>query len=304
MKFDYRDIEYFAAIARHGHIGRAAEALDLGQPALSLSLRRLERAANAKLVERTPKGVVLTAIGAALLRNVDRLRLMREDLERELADLAGGDAGSLRIGSSPSNALNVLPEVCRAMLMRSPKLSLAVSVHDNEALIPLLRKGSLDVTLGHRQPSSESDLTEIVLGKDEFVVYGAADHRLAKRKNLRLADLANERWAATEANAQGAWLSLRQLFGERGLPPPRIALTAPWPAIILRAIAHSDMLGISNKRHVRDVAASLHLAVLSVRDLDWSREAVLLHRRDGYLPPVATRFIQAMVRAHGAAAAD
>jgi LysR family hydrogen peroxide-inducible transcriptional activator len=47
-----RDIEYFAAIAEHRHLGRAAEALGLGQPALSISLRRLEKAADAKLVVR------------------------------------------------------------------------------------------------------------------------------------------------------------------------------------------------------------------------------------------------------------
>jgi DNA-binding transcriptional LysR family regulator len=55
---DLRDIEYFAVVAQHGHLGRAAEALGLGQPALSMSLRRLEKSAQAKLVKRTPKGVL------------------------------------------------------------------------------------------------------------------------------------------------------------------------------------------------------------------------------------------------------
>ena len=53
---ELRDIEYFAVIAEHGHLGRAADALGLSQPALSKSLRRLEQALQVKLVKRTPKG--------------------------------------------------------------------------------------------------------------------------------------------------------------------------------------------------------------------------------------------------------
>ena len=291
MKFDHRDIEYFAAIATHGHIGRAAESLGIGQPALSIALRRLECAADAKLVERTPRGVVLTSVGAGLIRHVDRLRLAREDLGRELADLAHGEAGSLRIGASPSNTFDPLPLVCRTLLLRSPKLELVVSVHDNDALIPALRRGDLDIVIGHRQQLREPDLTEVLLRQDEFVVYCAKSHSLAKRKQLKLADLARERWVLTEANALGPWLSLRHFFSERGLPPPRLAMLSPSPTVNLRTVADSPLLGISNRRNVLD-ARAMGLVVLPVQDLEWKRDAVLMHRKDGYLSPLATRFIR------------
>lgn len=294
MTMDLRDIEYFTAIAEHRHLGRAAEALGLGQPALSISLRRLEKAANAKLVLRTPKGVELTSVGAALLTHVGKLRLARDDLAREIADLAHGQAGTLRIGASPSNALAVLPEVCSTLLSDSPKLTLSVSLLDNEALLPVLRKGELDVVIGHTQQFRYPDLTEIIIQQDEFVAFCAAGHRLAQRKSLSLVDLANERWVATEANANAPWLSLRQAFGERELPPPKIALVSPLPALNLRAVATSDMLGISNKRSVAASAAALRLTILPVKDLVWVRHAVVVHRNDTYLSPVAKRFIEAM----------
>jgi DNA-binding transcriptional LysR family regulator len=294
MDMDLRDIEYFASIAEHRHIGRAAEALGLGQPALSISLRRLETAAGTKLVERTSKGVELTDVGAALLAHIGRLRLAREDLAREMADLARGEAGSLRIGASPSNAVGVLPEVCSTLLAASPRLSLHVAVQDNEALLPALRKGNLDVVIGHKQQFADPDLSEITVQKDEFVVYCAASHPLAARKSLLLKDLANDRWVATEANTFAPWLSLRQLFAERGLQPPRIALVSSSPALNLRAVASSRLLGVSNRRVVLASAASLRLAILRVRDLDWVRDAVIVHRKDAYLSPVARRFIQAM----------
>lgn len=58
MKIEPRDIQYFAVVAHLGNMGRAAEELGLSQPALSKSLRRLESAVGAKLVRRTPKGVI------------------------------------------------------------------------------------------------------------------------------------------------------------------------------------------------------------------------------------------------------
>ena len=201
MTMDLRDIEYFTVIARHGHLGRAAEALGLGQPALSMSLRRLEESAQAKLVRRTPKGIEVTAVGAALLSHAGKLSLARDDLAREVADLAQGRAGHLRIGASPSNAELTLPEACSKLLLEAPKVTLDVVVLGNDSLAPALRKGDLDIAVTHTLQHSPPDLTQELLRKDNFVVYCAATHRLAKRKMITLDDLADERWAISAAGA-------------------------------------------------------------------------------------------------------
>src|SRR3970040_1683926 len=65
MTLKVRDIEYFAVVAQHGNVGRAAEALGLSQPALSKSLRRLEKSKQAKLVNPTSKGIGVTPVGSA-----------------------------------------------------------------------------------------------------------------------------------------------------------------------------------------------------------------------------------------------
>ena len=70
MMLNLRDLEYFVAVAEHGNLGRAAEALGLSQPALSKTLRRMETSMQTKLVRKTPKGIELTAVGAAVLSHV------------------------------------------------------------------------------------------------------------------------------------------------------------------------------------------------------------------------------------------
>jgi len=299
MAMDLRDIEYFAVIAEQRHLGRAAEVLGLGQPALSISLRRLETAANSRLVERTPKGIELTQVGLALLAHVAKLRLARADLAREIADLSRGRAGALRIGASPSNLLFVLPEVCGGLVADAPNLHLSVLALDNEVLWPALRKGEIDVVVGHAQRLRDPEIAEILLDEDEFVVFCAAGHRLAQRKSLRLDQLIEERWVASDTNAYSPWLSLQQFFGERGLPAPNIALTSPSSALNLRAVATSSLLGISNKRNVLAAASSLQLKLLPVKDLQWKRQAVIAHRSRAYISPAARRFIDAMQAAVG-----
>ena len=259
---DLRDIEYFSVIAEHRHLGRAAEALGLGQPALSISLRRLEQAADAKLVRRTPKGVELTVVGAALLSHVRRLQLARDDLAREVADLAHGKAGHLRIGASPGNAESLLPGACRTLLKDVARITLDVTVQDNDALLPALRKGDLDLVVIHARQSVYPGIEQMLLRDDEFVVYCSARHRLAKRRGLAIHDVAGERWASTPSGAV-AWL--QRVFDQQGLPPPQLALTSDSVALRLRTVAASDLLGVASKGVVQAAASNLALTILPRR---------------------------------------
>lgn len=291
MRMELRDLEYFAVIAQHGHLGRAADALGLGQPALSMSLRRLERSAQAKLVARTPKGVQLTRIGQALLSHLSRLQLARDDLAREVADLARGYSGHLRIGASPSNAELFLPEACSVLLGDAPGVSLNIAMLDNEALLPALRRGDLDMVLRHAAPIPQADLVDEPFRQDEFVIYCSKAHRLARRKAIGLEDLARERWASTTA-AAGPLLSLPETFAKAGLPPPRTALVSDLVMFKLRVVAGSDLLGISNRRTVLAAAAHLRLTILSVKGLQLERTVAVTYRKDAYLPAAARRLIE------------
>jgi len=297
-----RDLEYFAVVAQHGHLGRAAEALGLGQPALSMSLRRLERSAQTKLVKRTPKGVVLTPVGAALLSHVGKLQLARDDLAREVADLAHGRAGRLRVGASPSNADVFLPEACSALLTEAPKVTLNVDVIENDLLLPALRRGELDIAVTHTRQLEQTELTLERIREDEFVVCCASRHRLARRRSVTLEDLARERWAAASSatGAFGPLRLLREAFERRGLPPPRLALVTDLVMFKLRAVATSDLVGTAVRGNVDAAAAELGLKILPVKDLDWVRPVAIAYRRDAYLSPTARRFIEIMKDRAGA----
>ncbi len=288
---EIRDIEYFAVVAEQRHLGRAAEALGLSTAALSKSLRRIEKLAEAKLVRRTPKGVDLTPVGDAVLAHVEQLRLARDDLMREVKDVAHGRAGNLRIGAGPAMAEHTLPAACGALLNETPKVTISIAVSNNDQMVPELRKGNLDLVVNFIPEYPYHGLAQDVLWDDEFVVYASAAHRLARRKRVALEDLVGERWAVTTASAFLTRQSLQRAFEEAGLPPPRIALLAESVTLRLRAVAATDLLGIVPKRAVQEAPSDLRLAVLRVPELDQPRRAGVFYRKDGYLSPAGRRFI-------------
>ena len=287
---DLRDIDYFAVIAEHCHLGRAAEALGLGQPALSMSLRRLERLAQAKLVKRTPKGIELTAVGAALLSRVGRLRLARDDLAREMADLARGQAGHLRIGVSPMST-DYLAAVYPALLSAAPELTLQIIDSDNDVMVPSLRNGQLDLVFNYLPPSPYEGAAQEHVYDDEWVVCASAEHRLAKRERVSMKDLVQERWALSTVNMLPQ-NPLPRAFQDRGLPPPRVAVEARPVRIRLQVIACSDLLSFTSRRIVQQAGLRFHLKELPVKELTLRRPVGVIYRKDAYLSPAARRFIE------------
>jgi DNA-binding transcriptional LysR family regulator len=261
---ELRDLEYFAVIAEHRHLGRAAEALGLSSPALSKSLRRLEKSVRAKLVARTPKGVELTPVGTALLGRARGLRLALEDAEREAADLGTGEAGDLRIGASPGFGEFLLPAATAALFRETRNVTLSVSFGDSSSgLLPVLRKGELDLVFGPLGPSPRSGLAREVLYEDNYVVYASARHRLAGRKRVTLEDLAHERWAMANRYTPLSQ-RLRQAFEERRLPVPAVELVSNSVLLRLRSVAASELLNLGSKRFLQQSAPRSHYAILPV----------------------------------------
>ena len=284
---ELRDIEYFSVVAEHGNLGRAAEALGLSTAALSKSLRRIEESLQAKLVKRTPKGIELTTVGAALITHANRLRVSFEDVEREAADLREGRVGNLRVGASPGLAEYLLPAVTNELLRVAPEAEVTVTV--GTGTVKLLKSGELDLVVALNLPPVEEALVQEHLYDDPVVVYASTKHRLAKRKSVTLEDIAQERWAMASPNALPLrWLC--QAFDERGLPPPKVTTATNSLWLRLMTVELTNLLGFSTRRIFRHVATRPGLKELAVKDLTCVWRVGVVYRRDAYLSPVARRF--------------
>ena len=288
---ELRDIEYFAVIAEHGHLGRAADALGLSQPALSKSLRRLEHALDVKLVKRTPKGVELTAEGSVLLLRVRELRLSLQGVAREIADMSQGRVGHLRIGVSVAISEQFLSVAFATLLKDAPRTKLIVSVSDNDLMVPALCNGELDLIIHYLPVTPPEGVVCEHLYDSEYVVCASAKHRLAGRKQVTLAELAQERWALNELTLP-AQQRLLEKFRDSGFPPPRVAFQSRSAALRLRTVGSSDLLTIVSRDCIEQATSASTVITLPVNELAWLRPVGVIFRRETYLPPVGRRFIE------------
>lgn len=164
-----RHLRYFEALAEHGHFGRAAEALGISQPALSIQMKELEDIAGGPLVERGARQVRLTSLGEMLLlRGRDILRAADE-----LASLARTTSeeltGKLRVGVIPTVAPYFLPMVIGVLAERFPAIDLHLREAVTQKLVSDLIEGRMDIAIA-ALPVSEPALEEHPLFTEEFVL--------------------------------------------------------------------------------------------------------------------------------------
>ncbi len=290
MRMELRDIEYFAVVAACGNVRRAAEELGLSQPALSKSLRRLEKAVGEKLVQRTPKGVDLTAVGVALFARVHGLRLTLDDIAREAADLSQGRAGHLRIGTGARFSIDLIPAACAALLEEAPAVTLSISVGSIDMLAPAVSQGEMDLGVTSNSLAGYSGLVLEHLSDDEVAVYASSKHRLAKKKQVSLIDLAQEHWAV--AKASPSLERLHRTFAENGLPPPKI--TVEENAVLFRRsiLPMTDLVGFGPRTFFRACDKSKHLVELPVKGLSGRQSTHVFYREGAYLSPITRRFVE------------
>lgn len=287
---ELRDLEYFARIAALGNVRRAADELDMSPAALSKCLRRLEQGLNAKLTRRTPKGVELTAVGSALLAQVSRIRLTMQDVVREAEHLSLGQAGHLRIGTSPVRVEETYSAYAR-LLKDAPRATVDVSVSDNDVLIPMLQAGELDLIVNYLPEAPIQGCVQEAVYDDDIAVCVSPRHPLARQKSVTMAELTRERWVLTPMNMY-PWHWLHAAFASRGLPAPQVAVETRSLRMRLLLVASSNLLSFTSTRVIQQAVAGLRLKALLLKEVTWRRPVGVIFREGGYLPPVAIRFIE------------
>lgn len=287
---ELRDIRYFAAIAEHQNIGRAADALGLSATALSKSLRRLEANLGAKLVQRAPKGVALTAVGMALLSRTSPLQGMLNDVQHEAADLARGHAGHIHIGAGTGAPEHLIGNACIELTQGFPDITLKVFSENPEVLRNAMLRGEIDFCISIAQLFPPSEFAFETLYDDQIVVFASSNHRLAKLSRIALSDIATERWVLI---TNTPWKhSLRRMFEAGGLQSPSLVLDTNSEAIRIFAIAYSNYLGIASRQFLHQEAKRFPLAELPIKEMSDIRRVAIIYRRGAYLSPVAKRLIE------------
>ncbi|MCK2241456.1 MULTISPECIES: LysR family transcriptional regulator [unclassified Crossiella] len=186
MDVDLRKLRYFVAVAEHLHFGRAAEALHIAQPVLSRQIRALEEELKVQLFRRDRRATELTPAGEQLLADARPLLAGAEALRRRVGRAARGDR--FTVGFMPGL---IVTAAVRELSRRHPELTVDVQRVEWTEQTAVIHDGRVDVCFV-RQPIDPAGLTVRDLFLDPRAVLVPADHRLAGKETVEIADLADE----------------------------------------------------------------------------------------------------------------
>ncbi|HEY0232572.1 MAG TPA: LysR family transcriptional regulator [Dokdonella sp.] len=184
-----KQLRAFCTIAKLGTLSRAAEALFLSQPSVSLQLRALEEELGALLIERRRRRVVLTREGQALYEIALPLVEGMENLDQQFRALRAGLAGGeLHIAAGTSTIQYLLPEFVAAFRDRHPSVKLQLHNVTGKDGLALLRSDQVDFAIGSMLDVPNDLSYEAVQSYDPMLIT-PPDHALAQLREVRLEDL-------------------------------------------------------------------------------------------------------------------
>ncbi|MFI9555917.1 LysR family transcriptional regulator [Nonomuraea endophytica] len=198
---DLNRLKALHAVHVYGSVGAAADALMVTPSAVSQQIAKLERETGSRLMERNGRGVRLTDAAGLLAEHAERILALVETAEADFEALRGEVVGKLHVGSFPTAARGLMPPALGALRERHPDLQVLLNEREPERVVREVARGELDLGVVqdwlNRPMAIPEGLSKAILLDDIADVILPADHPLADRREIELAELSGERWVSS-----------------------------------------------------------------------------------------------------------
>lgn len=188
---EFRQLQSFVVLAEELHFGRAADRLDITQPALSKQILVLEKAVGVQLFFRTKRTVTLTHAGQTFLHQARQLLLQRDQAVLLTRRTGDGEIGQLSIGFTKTATQTVLPQLLRQFVQHYPEVDLDLRELATEAQVTALNQDNIDVAFLH-PPIDQRGLQLQVILAERFVAVLPPQHPFVHLDAIPLEAFANE----------------------------------------------------------------------------------------------------------------
>ncbi len=298
MHLTLQQLRLFEAVARLGNYTRAAEELNLTQPAVSLQLKRLEENAGTALFEHLGRGLTLTPAGREMQSAAQDVMARLRALDDALDGLSHVVRGPLRV-AVVTTAKYVIPHLLGTFVHDHPDVVPHLTVTNRARVLDRLAANADDLVIMGQVPS-DMDLTVLPFLDNPLVVAAPPNHPLRGMDRVPLARLAEERFLVREQGS-GTRIAFERLLAEHGLSiRPYMELGST------EAIKQAVMAGLGLSvlpRYSLDVERAAGLVVeLEVEGFPLERRWYATHLRGKTLSPTARSFLD-FLRDHAAEAA-
>jgi DNA-binding transcriptional LysR family regulator len=292
-----RDLFVFLTVTECGSMGKAGAKLGVSTPSISEVIAGLEHALGARLLDRSPQGVVMTPYGEALLV---RARAAFDELRQGIRDIefiGDAQAGELRIGCPESITAGFLLPILQRLTTAYPRVRYHVrQVQQPTVDYPELHERKVDLVLARwgndpRKDEINSDLAVEILFNDPFFLVVSKKSKWARRRKVELADLVDTPFVIPSVDAWGGAL-VAEAFRQRGLPPPNAVISTLSIPLRNELIGNGRFITLLTRSVVRTFGERYSLKVLPI-ELPAHRSPIgIVSLRNRTLGPVVQLFIE------------
>lgn len=293
---DLGELQVFLTVAKEGSFSRAAERLYRTQPAVSLTIRKLEESLEQPLFVRGARPVRLTDAGTLLKEYAERLLNLRDEVKKGLMELEGLNRGELSLGVNESSIHALLPALAE---FRQAHPGVQVKVHrmfsrdiPHEVVNYRLDLGA--VSFIPRDPQLQA--AEIL--KDELTLVVPVKHALAKKKEVDIEDLGKENFIAHIVESPFRRRVI-ELFA-RHRTPLNMPMDLPTIESIKRFVQMGMGVAIVPRMCVTWELEHGTLKEVRVRQMGLPRHLYIISRKGARLPHAAAEFLKLLKKTNAA----
>ena len=226
-----KQLEAFYLVIRRKSFTRAAEELNVTQPAVTIQVKSLEKSLNLKLIQQVGKRMQLTEAGEILYQYAEKIFDLVSDANEKMRDFRKLMRGTLQIGTTKNYARYIMPALLSEIQRRFPRIKVILDEGNSEDMAKSVLEKKNELAL-ISQLNLDRKIKSIYFSTVEFVLVASPEHRFSQRKSISLRELNGEPVILREKGS-GSRAAILRKFQEYGI----------WPSVIIEASSLDFIVG-------------------------------------------------------------
>lgn len=285
---ELHSLRVFLSVATEKSFSRAAEKMLRTQPAISLSIQRLEAQLGEKLIDRSAKDLLLTDAGRIVLEYARRFENLQGDLENALAELRDKSAGRLTIGANESSTLYLLDHIER-FRAKFPKVKVQIRRSLSSRIPAELLDGDLELGILTFDPEDERLVSKVIY-TDHLAFIVSPQHALAGRAEVSITELGGETFIAHNVVSPYRALVVREF--QRHKVPLNMDLEMPTIEAIRKMVQRGEGVAFLPRMVVEDEVQHGIVCEVKVTEMKVDRPIRLVYPARRALSHAAQAFLE------------
>ena len=285
---DFEQLRTFMEVSRLRSFSRAAEKLNVTQPAISAQIRTLENEVGARLFDRDGGKVTFTAAGKVFEPFAEHCLQCHNHIMVTVGELHRTPRGEISVSANEATSLYVLPVVFAQFKRQHTRVGLSIVRADRLKTVELVLNREVDFGVVSL-PVKDARLTVDTLHRDDVVLVAPPNHPLAARESVKVAELLTQSLLLPKQGRQRELIE--DLFRSNDVQP-RIAMEVESSELLKRFIVAGLGIGFLPRSNVQEDAKNGSLRIIRVEGVRLHRELALIYRKDKTLTRAAHVFLE------------